>query len=503
MINWLMINVKRLVVVLAFAPCVAWAQVKPRIAGLGGNAEYMQLLEQERGLSRRADSLGGVVAQLREEFRTNPGDRLAFAERIVKLENEVFEIRSRAGGVAARIGKIEEAFILENLQGDDSEDVEVDNTGEQRADLVRNDVFSRLLPGEDYAALLRAQAGERRAADLLRQYLEGYDRIAALGTEYAAADNAVIADSLYAHYLTLDRQNTDTADSLGRAWRRIFDDKLFAYNYLLQTQNQPRLLTRLETSGREARDEIARQRANAASEDVVTYFGQKGLVFEYETTLAGMFGLTAAADSLRRAADVFEQTERPIPAVTIEERLFIEYADIEIHNPAKYNAANPIPEVEVYRRGLIYRIMLNSYKVRQVVSIFKGIAPLAYSQDDGQWAYYAGGYADFGQAANALADMKQRGFRNARIVVWNDGQALVLDEKPTEGVSWRLQIDTAQLPEEVRTAISTADGSADISRSGDTFIVGPFPTLFEAEKIADAVRKAAPAIPVRTVLNNI
>ena len=494
-----------LVVVLGLVPCLAGAQVKPRVVGLGGNAEYMQLLERELELSLRADSLEGAVTRLREEFRTNPGDRRAFAERILALENEALEIGNLAGSVAVRVREIEEAFILDNLQnaeaGDEGAEAGIGASDEQSADFVRNGIFRRLLPGEDYAALLRAQAGEGTAVALLMRYLENYGTIAALAKEYAAVDNAVAADSIFTSYIALEKNNADVADSLGVAWRRVFDNKLFAYNYLLQTQNRPQLLAMMESAERDTRDEIARRRPVSASEEVVAYFEQKALMFEYETAIAQMFGLGAAADSLRRAADVLERLERPMPEGKIEERLFIEYAGIAVHNPPVYNAANPIPEVEVYRRGVVYRIMLNSYTVRQAVSLFKGLAPLAYRQEDGRWIYYAGGFADFDSSETALGDMKKRGFRNAKIVVWHDGQALVLDEKPTEGVSWRVEIDSTQLTDEIRVAISEANSGADISRSGDTFIVGPFQTPFEAEKVAGAIRKADPAVTVRTIDN--
>ncbi len=488
-----------LVVVLALLPCIAGAQVKPRVAGLGSNIEYMQLIEHEQELSRRADSLGGVLTRLREEFRNDPGEGRTFADRIAELEIKTFEVRNEASAAGARLRRIEEAFMLENPNAAVGAQIGTDDAHEQSADLVRNDIFRRSLPTEDHAALLRAQTVERHAADLLRRYFENYDRLAILAGEYATADSVTVADSLFATYLAIDRANAAIADSLGSQWNTIFDNKLFAYNYLLQTRNRADMLSRMEDAGRSVRDEIARQRDGAASEEVTAYFEQKGLVFEYETALAEMLGLGAAVDSLNHAAETFKRLKRPLPAVEIEERLFVEYSDIAVHNPAKYNAANPIPEVEVYRRGLIYRILLSTYKVRQVVSIFKGLAPLASAEKDGQWRYYAGGFADFRQAESALEDMKKRGFRNARIVVWNNGEALVLDEKPADGVSWRVEIEGTHISDEVREAISTADGGADISRSGDTFIVGPLQTAFEAEKVADAARKADPAISVRTV----
>lgn len=503
-------------VLLALVPCVASAQVKPRVAGLGGNAEYMQLLEREQELTHKEDSLGRVITQLRHEFRTGEGDRREFGNRILQLENEVFEVKNQAGIIAAKISDIEERFIIESLRsgaetptGGQTGETEKTPSGTQYAMLTANERFRELLPAEDYAALVRAQSLERPAADMLLKYFTNYDGIAAMREEYESTESAAVADSLYARYTVLDGMNVAVADSLADMWSTIFDNKLFAYNYILQTQNQMRLLARMEAAGRETRDEIARQRPNTASEEVVAYLLEKSLVFEYETTLAELFGLTAAADSLDNARKIFELLKRPVPDIAYTERSFIEYADITVHSPAKYTASNPIPEVAVYRSGLVYRIQLGVYTARQAVSVFKGAYPLGYvRQDDGKWAYYAGAYADFAGAEKALEEMKKRGFRNAKIAVWSNGNAVVLEDKPVTGnngpVTYRVEISGARggLPEATREAIAAVDDGKDISRAGNLFMVGPFTTSLEAEEMAAAIRKSDPALSAGIVANN-
>ena len=503
------LQIKILIVILGLMPCILNAQVRPRVAGLGENREYMELLEREQELSHKADSLTRDITRLREEFRARPGDRETFASKILQLENEIFDTKNQAGIAASKISEIEEAFIINNLQSGNAAQAgndppAVSGNGEQTANLVYNTVFRRLLPENDYAALLKAQLMERPVADALIKYLEGYDSALELGVEYAAAEGSAAADSIYIRYLAVDSTKTEAADSLSRMWRDIYDNKLYAYNYLLQTRNQLRILARLDAAARDGRDEIARQRAGADSEEVVSYFVQKGLIFDYEKTLTGLLGLTAAADSLDRAAGIFELMKRPLPDAKLEERSFIEYEDISVHSPAKYNAGNPIPETAVYQRGLVYRVMLGSYTARQAISVFKGLYPLSYQQEGGKWLYYAGGFAGFGKAKAALEDVKKRGFRNAKIVVWNNGKSLALDEKPAAGgTAYRVEIGGAAdgLPADVRRAITDTDGSADISRAGNLFIVGPFATAFEAEEVADAIRKTDASLPVRTTAN--
>ena len=63
-----------------------------------------------------------------------------------------------------------------------------------------------------------------------------------------------------------------------------------------------------------------------------------------EPELAGALGLTAARDSLARAAAGLRIVDYRLPKLFIEARMFLEYAPIGIVTPAKYSASHPIPE---------------------------------------------------------------------------------------------------------------------------------------------------------------
>jgi len=454
---------------------------------------------QQRELRHRTDSLTRTLHTMREQFRTATTDeRNALRTVILRLESDISDTRSRLEQVTARIAA---------LGTPDGEEVSTASGGEQPADLVRNDVFRRLLRESDYAALLAAQAAESKALDLLQRYLVNYDAVAALAARYAAAGNAADAEPLYADFLELDAATRAISDSLGEVWSTIFDNKSFSYNYLLQRQNRSRELARLEAESRNMRGQAAQLRDGAASGDITDYLLQKLLIFSYEQTLADILGLRTAADSLRQAAAAFRAAfdstiSSPPPAIVVEERSFIDFADLAVHSPARYNAANPIPELTVYRRGVVYRVMLGSYTARQAVSVFRGLYPLAVRQDGSRWVYYGGTIGEFGRAKEALALARRQNFRNAQIVVWVNGAPLVLDDKPT-GARYRVEIGGIEggLPDEVREAVTSIDSQAQISRSGAMFIVGPFGTSLDAEEVAAAVRTAVPSLSVRTVLN--
>ncbi len=358
--------------------------------------------------------------------------------------------------------------------------------------LVNHGIFRARLSKDDYAALTAAQNAERRAADLLLRFYENYDAAADVAEAYAKTSSATEADSLYSAFTAATSAMGDTSRELGGLWESIFDNKSYAYNYILETNGQRQVLQRMESAGLAARDEIAGRRYGEESEAVLRYLVMKGLMFDYERTLAGILEADAALDSLGRAEHVFGLLKRSLPRLELEERSFIDYRPITVHSPSRYNANNPIPEVTIYRNGIVYRVRLGLYPARQAVSIFRGVYPLGYARASEKWAYYAGAYATLAEAEKALADMKKRGFGSAVLALWNDGAMVVLGTG-----TFRIEVAGGELSDSVRAAINAA--GKDLTRAGDRYIIGPFGSGIEAERVAVSIRAADPEANVRTV----
>ena len=357
--------------------------------------------------------------------------------------------------------------------------------------LVRHRLFVSQLGAEDLAALYSAQDAERRAADLLLGFYESYDAAAGIVMAYGKAGGMAAADSLQARFTETRKLASERARELETVWEKIFDNKTFAYNYILEACGEREELRRMESAGRDTGDEIARRRDGEESEQVLEYLEQKALLLNYERTLARLLGALSAVDSLAGASRVFEMLKRPLPALELVERSFIDYQPIKIYSPSRYNSANPVPQVTEYRNGIVYRVRLGRWSARQVVSVFKGVFPLGFRREGALWDYYAGGYEDFAASEKALADMKKRGFAKAVLVVWNDGVATVLGAG-----QFRVEIGGGGLSEGVRAAIK---GDVDITRLGEKYVVGTFDSGVDAERVAAALRAADPELDVRVV----
>ena len=116
------------------------------------------------------------------------------------------------------------------------------------------------------------------------------------------------------------------------------------------------MLKNFDTRFQENRQMIAAAMDSVVSTTVYGYPLDKRLLLDYEESLSSILGYTAAQDSIAKQAAAFEKLNYNLRKIEPKERIFIEYGNIERSSPAKYNASNPIPEMELYKQGTVYRI---------------------------------------------------------------------------------------------------------------------------------------------------
>ncbi len=485
-------------------------QVEPRIAGLEGNEEYMSLLREDARLQNREDSITGAVDQVRRQLRENPEARQQLSQQIMQLENQIFEVRNAKGRLIDRINTIEQDWVLANLDGevrlpvDGGEElapeIAVIPDSQKVRNLVDNLYFREQLPAEDYAALQRAQHQELLAVDYLNRYFANYTSESELAEAYAAAQTEPEALDLYGRYKTLSGLNRVLADSLAQTWNYIFDNKSYAYGYLLDKLNQEPILAREEEQISEAARQLSTLQDQVASPAVADYFLRKRVVVDYETALADLLELKSAGDSLRGVAAQIASIDYRLPKIEVAERTFMDFDSLQFSSAQQYSYQNPIPECRVYARGTIYRILLGKFNTKRAASTFKGTYPLCYQINaDDKWCYYAGGFATKEEAEQAQAQLKSRGFMRPEIVVWNDGEERNLSrDTDAPAVVYRVEINGVEaLPDAIKQLIAENAEGRELSRVGQQlFVVGMFDDRAVAERLAAAMRENDPSLEI-------
>ena len=310
--------------------------VEARIAGLESNEEYMSLLREDAQLQMREDSIVNAVERARRQLRENPAARQQYSQDILQLESRIFEIRNAKGRLIDRINTIEQEWVLANLNGAASQPAgpAAENPAAEIPDslkvrnLVSNPYFREQLPEADYAALVEAQRLEFDAVDYVNRYFANYGTISELAEAYAAAQAEADAAEIYDKYKTLQGFNRVLADSLSGAWNYIFDNKSYAYGYLMDKLGRDEILSREEERLSEAARQLSELRGETASDAVTDYFLRKKVLVGYETSVADMLGLTSARDSLRGVTAQLEGIDFRLPRIDVAERYFLDYDSV-------------------------------------------------------------------------------------------------------------------------------------------------------------------------------
>lgn len=500
---------------LALAATVARAQqpVEARIAGLERNEEYMSLLRKDALLQQREDSIAAAVVRIRGQLRDDPEHRELYSKQIMQSENRIFEVRTQKGRIIDRINAIEQEWVLSNLDADASgphasepDPLRLPDSLKVR-NLVRNRPFAHYLASQDHLALLLAQRREMRAVECVNRYLDDYSSLAAMERAFDTVRVEAEALDLKRRFAETAEHSRQTADSLAALWNYIFDNKSYAYDYLLEALRREELLDRQSARLAEVMRTITSLQGETASDELVDYFLRKRVLVDYEISVAETFGLDEACDSLRGVREQLATIDYQLPKLSLDDRIFIQYDSVRFVSRSPYTTQHPIPECRVYERGTIYRILLGTFQTKRPVSLFRNTVPLSYLIDDkGRWCYYAGGFATAAEAYEAQARLKRRGFIRPEVVVWENGDYRNLSkEPPTAGAGgYRVELTGSDaLTEPMRSALKALYPTAGISRAGaDLFVIGPFSERAEAEKAAAALREAAegtPAIRVEAI----
>jgi hypothetical protein len=286
--------------------------------------------------------------------------------------------------------------------------------------------------------------------------------------------------------------NTELDRQIALDWNSVFDNKSYTYNLLMDKDNRSDLLKNYARDLERVRTEEAEWHGQWASDAITTYVLQKRLINDYEIVLAGELDNEAAVDSLKKV-------EAALPLIAnlglqlvapIKERLFLDYEDIARRSSSPYTSARPIPEVKVYPRGVIYRVLLGSFSSAQKPAVFRNVTPLSFEKgSDGRYRYFAGGFPSDSTVRAAVDGMRKAGFKKPEAVVWMDGiYANLTANNETEKRFFRVELSGVDEPSaEVKKLIATVTGSVDILRAGDAYVVGPLDDALGALRLRTAL----------------
>lgn len=494
----------------------------PQGTSLEDNDEYKELMVQSERLTIKEDSIRTLLSDTRATMRsfrdsvgaTPPMDMDAYTTRIVQLEEELFNITSEQGLIANRINAIEMAAmeeqfaisIMEKIDivtgyqeewEDDYGGIESDNLVEERRhrNIIDNGCFTNSLIAADLEELRTVQQEEAEVERLSAEYIAQYELIRDLDSKYEIASSQSEADSLYGYFEPMAHVLDSLNTLISRKWNHVIDTKYYAYGYIAEKRRNTELLNKLDKEFTSMLQMCATNDDMYSSNGLMRYAIGRPAILDFEIGMATVLNLSEAQDSLQSVRNTLVVPEYQQPVVEIpERRIFIDYNDITFGRTNYYNTTNPVPDIEIYERGMVYRILLGSFKSRQPMTLFKGVQPLYIQKDDdGLNHYYAGGFATLEEAEEAQQQLRKKGFKSPEICCWLDGvmtnltkDSVVTDEDAEATpatIRYMLRIAEGDMSDALQQYIGEQYPDKMISLTNDGYIVGAFDNHDEATRL--------------------
>lgn len=508
---------------------------KPTIGDLANDPNYMTLVREREVLQGRSDSISSAIAQTRHQFvsmieRGRSDSTLiinhdSFSRQILSLEQQVFALRTQIGALSNSINNMEREWVMRHfeqgfaeeieeevktdaMQADSiaTNDIDIVETEPTYANLIDNRCFRELLSEADYAELRRAHNEEIEMVELGNDYCAIYGKMRGAAEEYMAATDEVVADSILTSYYDL-RQRADSLNNVIHSqWNHILDAKYYAYGYIMEMQHNYDLLDSSAEEFNTMQQQCSANDGIYDSDALMHYVVGHPTLTKYEIEIAEALGLSQSRDSIITARDNMAAIEYRHLPITVERRLFLDYSPITIGRTNHYNDKNPVPEVKVYERGTIYRILLGTFRSKQPMTLFKGVQPLYIAKnDEGKYCYYAGGFATRAEADEAQLFLRDKGFKAPEICVWIDGEMTNLSvasdddigiQTPITGMRYTINIETEQLDESLRELIDSIAAGKSLSRANGKFIIGTFTSSSEADVIVSVLSESYPELNI-------
>ena len=513
-------------IVASLTPERAMAQ-QANVPELANDPHYMSLIEKNLELVSRTDSISLLIADLRTEIRNNPEQEASYIkglrDRILRLEQERFMINNERGTVVNEINRIEQEWAINMLKSPIAFEEEMTTNNGEDEEAVRtthrylydNDIFREALHEDKLRELYEAQEQERRIVELIEEYRQHYDTLSNIATAYRGATTEEEALPLYNRFTKLGEEADSLDVEIDKMWDNILTTKNYTYSYLLEKKGAFAQLDKADEEYKKSKQQCNQNVGTYASDALMRYVIGRRAMLDLEHSFAITMELGSAADSLAELRHSIRLPEYRLTPVELEERLFLEYENILFGRTNHYNNSNPIPDLKVYERGTIYRILLGDFRTKQTPTIFKGAQPLYVERtEDGHYIYYAGGYATLEEAERAQHFMKSKGFKSPEICYWENGTMKRLESKQdaevkpkvttTEnggdvvlsGKRYMVEIVTDVLGSELQEIIKSVAANKRVSRAGNKFVVGSFSVRSEAESLLSAIEAHDSSIEV-------
>ncbi len=220
------------IVSVAFLSCISVVaqQIEPRIVGLEKNSTYMTLLQEDNTLTTKEESITIVIDSLRNVYRAEGS--VESRNRIISLEDQLFELRARKATVVDSLNIIEQKWVLNNVgavrQTDPNQASERNSSTEDVKFIYQSLNVKANLSDNDFKNLVQAEALELEMEKLSNSYAINYNNLLSLSRSYEVTTLQSDAEQIKHNFDSLSMINAQISKDISDSWGYIYDNKSFA-----------------------------------------------------------------------------------------------------------------------------------------------------------------------------------------------------------------------------------------------------------------------------------
>lgn len=474
---------------------------------IGDDPAYRALMVRQSALKSSQDSLQSLLSSARASFEdASDKQRETISQTIVRLEGEIYDMRSKMSRIGSDIAAIEQQYAERSLQS------EALKPAPESAVLYDNLFFKDNLASGDIAKLRSVPGIETKVRQIVSSIEPLYARLVEIKMMY---DRSILqsevdalkneAEGIVVKIEALDKQ-------IGELWLPVYNFSLDTYLVLLDKVGaQDRtMLESLENEWRDVRRTEAFAVENSMAPNLAAFDVERALLVSYQKALAKVLDLTVAYNVLTSSKVM--PVSKDMPIIKFLPRVLTIYSPIQ--TGIKYLSDNPndLPEAIIPATGNYYSVQISLLSAMpSSLDMFKGAFPLQYLKTaDGKFRFMAGGFHTYAEAAKGLSVLTKAGYRAPVIVAFRDGdwisplKAKAYDATKTavastDGASYRIDVMTKDpsVAEKLRGVVDMHAKGKSISRiaEGDSlhFTIMQFASKEEAEVIAQIIRERVEA----------
>lgn len=405
--------------------------------------QIMAMQQKLNGLRGAEDSTLILIKASRTLYQNDVDGRQTHSLRILDLESQLYDLRSRIEEIAAQISMLE----AKNFESSFSNTAAGATGGGSGGNMLwNNSFFKQNLSGKDLEIIKASARVESEVRKIITEIDTLYSELQRVGDVYVKTKDQDVLERNQVQGKMLIAQIKELDQQIQTLWGRIYNYKMDTFLVMGDKASLDRsALEQLEQDGRVVRQAEGALLAEGGDNSgfgvgAAMFLPQRALVLKYELALAGRLALPGAVDSLSRALKAlsvggFNASLSSITntltskggkyvAPSFGTRSLVVYGPVVLSPRSDYASLADIPTLIVPQRGVYYTVQVAaiSNKPASSLAIFKGAWPLQQQKlSNGIYRYMLGGFSSYSSAQKAVSQLLKAGFRVPTVLAWLDG----------------------------------------------------------------------------------